>query len=159
MHTSSSIFASAISCSLPLPPAIFCDSEIWFLTALYDPLETVSMSCVVFVTYLSAKVFEGVALNSVDAEYRARLNSRKATGHCERHCQFIFSCHTIFAVQCLFQVSLQTSRRVYVQKNCLLPPCSSITSIKPGFSCSIEGTWLAKTPISPDSAGMLTCTL
>ena len=32
-HTSSSILASAMSCSLPLPPAIFCASAIWFLTA------------------------------------------------------------------------------------------------------------------------------
>ena len=32
-------------------------------------------------------------------------------------------------------------------------------STSPGFNCSIEGTWLASTPISPDSAGMLTCTL
>lgn len=31
--TSSSIFASAMSCSLPLPLATFCASEIWALTA------------------------------------------------------------------------------------------------------------------------------
>lgn len=49
--------------------------------------------------------------------------------------------------------------RVDLRKNCLLPPDSSITSTRPGFSCSMEGTWLARTPISPDSAGMLTWTL
>ena len=47
----------------------------------------------------------------------------------------------------------------HIRKKCLLPPLSSIISTKPGFSCSIEGTWLARTPISPDSAGMFTCTL
>jgi hypothetical protein len=45
------------------------------------------------------------------------------------------------------------------RKNCLLPPCSSMISTRPGFSCSIEGTWFAKTPISPVSAGRLTWTL
>lgn len=47
----------------------------------------------------------------------------------------------------------------HVRKNCLLPPLSSIISIRPGFSCSIEGTWFAKTPISPVSAARLTWTL
>jgi hypothetical protein len=42
------------------------------------------------------------------------------------------------------------------RKNCLLPPASSMTSTSPGFSCSIDGTWFAKTPISPVSAGRLT---
>jgi hypothetical protein len=33
IRTSSSILASAMSASLPLPLAIFCASAIWFLTA------------------------------------------------------------------------------------------------------------------------------
>lgn len=45
------------------------------------------------------------------------------------------------------------------QKNCLFPPLSSMTSTSPGRSCSIEGTCCANTPISPDSAGILTWTL
>jgi hypothetical protein len=36
MPTSSSILASAMSVSLPFPPAIFCASLIWFLTAYSD---------------------------------------------------------------------------------------------------------------------------
>lgn len=46
-----------------------------------------------------------------------------------------------------------------IRKNCLLAPLSSTISTRPGFSCSMEGTWLARTPISPPSAGMLTWTL
>ena len=46
----------------------------------------------------------------------------------------------------------------HVRKNCLLLPLSSTISTRPGFSCSMEGTWLARTPISPDSAGRLTWT-
>jgi hypothetical protein len=38
------------------------------------------------------------------------------------------------------------------------PPSSRI-STRPGFSCSMEGTWLARTPISPEAAGMLTWVL
>lgn len=45
-----------------------------------------------------------------------------------------------------------------VRKYCLLLPLSSMTSTRPGFSCSMEGTWLARTPISPETAGMLTWT-
>jgi hypothetical protein len=45
----------------------------------------------------------------------------------------------------------------YVRKNFLLP-LSSMISTTPALSCSIDGTWLARTPISPDSAGMLTWT-
>jgi len=63
------------------------------------------------------------------------------------------------AEQTLFHQVLQRSLLLHVRKNCLLPPLSSITSTSPGFNCSIEGTWLARTPISPDSAGMLTWTL
>ncbi len=48
--------------------------------------------------------------------------------------------------------------KLYARKNCLLPPLSSTTSTRPGFNCSMEGTWFARTPISPDSAGMLTWT-
>ena len=60
----------------------------------------------------------------------------------------------VFIHQSTFELPL-----AYLQKNCLLPPLSSIISTSPGFNCSMEGTWLAKTPISPDSAGMLICTL
>lgn len=47
-HTSSSILASAMSCSLPLPLAIFCASAIWFLTAyesLSVPRPPSSLNC------------------------------------------------------------------------------------------------------------------
>jgi hypothetical protein len=50
-------------------------------------------------------------------------------------------------------------RGVYERKNCLLPPLSSMTSMRPGFNCSTEGTCWARIPMSPDSAAMLTCTL
>jgi hypothetical protein len=46
-----------------------------------------------------------------------------------------------------------------VRKNCLLAPASSMISTRPGLSCSMAGTWLARIPISPDSAGMFTWTL
>ena len=46
-----------------------------------------------------------------------------------------------------------------VRKYCLVAPPSSTISTRPGFSCSMEGTWLARTPISPEAAGMLTWVL
>lgn len=46
-----------------------------------------------------------------------------------------------------------------IRKNCLVPPLSSMISTRPGFNCSMDGTWLARIPISPDSAGTLTWTL
>ena len=57
--------------------------------------------------------------------------------------------------------ALEPSRtgKLNIRKNCLLPPLSSIISTKPGFNCSIDGTWFDSMPISPDSAGTLTWTL
>ena len=50
--TSSSILASAMSCSLPLPLAIFCASAIWFLTAYFPSSQS------------KASVFSGSMLTS-----------------------------------------------------------------------------------------------
>lgn len=45
---------------------------------------------------------------------------------------------------------------IHIRKKVLLPPLSSMISTRPGFNCSMVGTWFARTPISPDSAGRLT---
>lgn len=90
------------------------------------------------------EVLQGVPLNGVDAQGRVGLDNGKATGDCNVLCKLELYSTSGFSSQ-------------DVRKNRLVP-LSSMTSTTPAFSCSIEGTWLARTPISPDSAGMLTWT-
>lgn len=162
--TSSSILASAISCSLPLPLAIFWASAIWFLTACVENRSLVRISEYrsTFGTYVGAEVLKRETLNSVDAQLGVGLDNGESTGDCSstgyacQHCSILHWCSRIdqswLAARC--QPGLSD-----VRKNFLVAPPSSTTSTRPGLSCSIEGTWLARTPISPDSAGMLTWTL
>ena len=124
IRTSSSIFASAISCSLPFPLAIFCASVICDLTASI---------------LKSSKGKPSTAL-MLSSEFGCTIAKPPDTAPTPLGA-------VIFARHC------------YVRKKDLFPPASSVTtSTTPGFNCSIEGTWFARTPISPDSAGMLTCT-
>lgn len=105
--------------------------------------------------YLSAEVLEGEALNSVDAELGAGLDGSETTRDCCSMCQ-PYSCIQNPSISCIFHACSPRSVKWDVRKNCLLPADSSITSTRPGLSCSMEGTWLARTPMSPVSAGMLT---
>ena len=92
-----------------------------------------------------AEVLKRVALDGIDAQDRVGLDDGEASRHCT-------------ASQVLVAALTWRGKDQDIRKNCLLLPLSSTTSIRPGFSCSMDGTWLARTPISPDSAGMLTCT-
>lgn len=119
------------------------------------------------ISYVRTKIFQRKPFHSVDAELRARLHNGKPSRHCrERTCQFVSRQLGIllipFARRHRLPLSIFKATPRYLRKYCLLPllpPLSSIISTSPGFNCSIEGTWLASTPISPDSAGILTCTL
>ena len=117
------------------------------------------------ITYVRAEIFQGKPFHGVDAELRAWLHNGEPSGHYhDSMCQCSLLDLIIILVDFLgMQVSIRQSSfklpLAYSQKNCLLPPLSSIISTSPGFNCSIEGTWFASTPISPDSAGILTCTL
>jgi hypothetical protein len=93
---------------------------------------------------LGTEVLQRVPFNGVDAQGGLGLDDSEATGNCN-------------ALRKPRAPRFKTPSRD-VRKNRLLLPFSSITSTTPGFSCSIDGTWLARTPISPDSAGMLTWT-
>lgn len=92
---------------------------------------------------LGAEVFERVGFNRVDAQLGVGLDDGEAAGD---------------------WIGLIMVRYIYIyihtdgdiRKKLLLPALSSMTSMTPGRSCSMDGTWLARTPISPDSAGMLT---
>ena len=134
-------------------------------------LETKSMSVCCKVggalknTYVRIKIFQGEPFHGVDAELRAWLHNGKPSGH---YRDSICQCIPLDLVNIIVDfLGMQVSVRqsffnlpfAYLQKNCLLPPLSSIISTSPGFNCSMEGTWFASTPISPDSAGILTCTL
>ena len=44
-----------------------------------------------------------------------------------------------------------------IPKNFFAVPFDSITSTRPGRIASMDGTWLARMPMSPVSAGMFTC--
>ena len=116
-------------------------------------------------TYVRTKIFQGKPFHGVDAELRAWLHDGESSGYYHNS---ICQCITLDLVNIFFDfLGMQVSMRqssfslpfAYLQKNCLLPPLSSIISTSPGFNCSMEGTWFASTPISPDSAGILTCTL
>jgi hypothetical protein len=98
---------------------------------------------------ISAEVLQRVGLGGVDAQDGVGLDRSKATGH-----------YMIVSSLVLLSVMQSQIRRGYInaRKNCLAAPLSSTTSTKPGLSCSMEGTWLARIPMSPDSAGMLTWT-
>ena len=81
-------------------------------------------------TYVGVKVLERVSFYCVDTEFGPRLDSCEAPGHLGKGFQSAFMTKT-------GQATLWHDN---IQKNCLLPPLSSMTSIKPGLSCSIEGT-------------------
>lgn len=145
--TSSSIFASAMSCSLPLPLAIFCASDIWELTA-----STLNSSRGYPSTAFMLRVESGWTTanppdtcNHIPVSFSSLLKSFGKVGR-----NFL---------RAMLPIDGRLSFGYNVQKNCLLPPLSSMISTKPGFSCSIEGTCCARIPISPDSAGILTWTL
>jgi hypothetical protein len=129
--TSSSIFASAMSCSLPFPLATFCASCICELTAC--------------------------SLNSSIGYPSTAFMLRTELGWTTAKPPDTLSIISLFPFS-LVQNQGRWRCRV-IRKNCLFPPLSSMISTKPGFSCSIEGTCWARIPISPDSAGILTCTL
>ena len=76
-RTSSSIFASAMSASLPLPLAIFWASAIWFLTACRASAKMFSYA--MLWSYLSAEVLQSVSLYGVDAENRVGLDGSEST--------------------------------------------------------------------------------
>ena len=85
-HTSSSILASAMSCSLPLPPATFWAESIWDLTAC---IEKSAVSTVwqrisenrYEITYVGAEVLKRETLDSVDAQLRVGLDNGETTGN------------------------------------------------------------------------------
>jgi hypothetical protein len=52
-------------------------------------------------------------------------------------------------------VENEERKRKKLPKNFLVV-VASMTSTTPGRSCSMEGTWLARIPISPETAAMLT---
>jgi hypothetical protein len=122
--TSSSILASAMSASLPLPLAIFWASAIWFLTACCD-----------------------ISYYALDLSIMSSTSALKSS-----------SGYPSTALMLRIEPGC-TVANPPERKNCLLPPCSSMISTRPGFNCSMEGTWPAKTPMSPVSAGRLTWTL
>lgn len=107
---------------------------------------------------LSAEILKGVTLNGVDAELGAGLDNGKATGNYSISCKPKGFSDMGAICCCCCRCSLRLRRTYDVRKYCLLEPLSSITSTRPGFNCSMEGTWLARTPISPETAGMLTWT-
>ena len=115
--------------------------------------------------YIGTEVFQRKPFDGIDTKLRAWLYNSEPSRHCRNHtCQRISHNLAILLIPLawtqffIYQPFLMLAL-AYLQKNCLLPPLSSIISTSPGFNCSMEGTWLASTPISPDSAGMLTCTL
>lgn len=94
---------------------------------------------------VDAEVLEREPLNCVDAQSRLGLHNGKPARNYRPGCKRQ-------APRSLCAPSRD------LRKNRFVLPFSSIISTTPGFSCSIDGTWLARTPISPDSAGMLTWT-
>ena len=116
-------------------------------------------------TYVRIEIFQGKPFHGVDAELRAWLHNGEASGHYQDSvCQcgpldLVMILVDFLGMQVPIRLPFFTLPFAYLQKNCLLPPLSSIISTSPGFNCSMEGTWFASTPISPDSAGILTCTL
>lgn len=102
-------------------------------------------------TYVGAEVFQGVTLDGVDAQLGVGLDNSETARHC----------HWEGIVSCIVPLHLDSvgGGRSDVRKYCLVAPPSSTISTIPGFSCSMEGTWLARTPISPEAAGMLTWVL
>ncbi len=109
-------------------------------------------------SYFRTEIFKRKSLNGVDAELRAGLHDCKASRNytgpqlADDITLRISSSCSVDAVA----VCIASSSCCDVRKNCLLPPLSSMTSTSPGFNCSIDGTWFASIPISPDSAGRLT---
>lgn len=83
IRTSSSILASAISCSLPLPPAIFWASAIWLRMACTSRLEIIALVLLSRrQTYVGAELLQRVTLDGVDAQLRVGLDNGEATRHC-----------------------------------------------------------------------------
>lgn len=139
-----------MSCSLPLPLAIFCASAICARTAWRMTVNIPSIIGPTGQAYIKGEVLQGEALHSIDAELGVGLNNGETT-------RDYFSETRRLAERFISEVQRHQSQNV--RKKRFVAPLSSMTSTTPGRSCSIEGTWLARTPISPDSAGMLTWTL
>jgi hypothetical protein len=95
---------------------------------------------------LNAELVEGVGLNGVDAQLGVGLDDSETSGD-YNGCKFM-------SRACPVQFDI--SSRAHIPKYCLVVPASSMISTRPGRSCSTEGTWFARTPMSPLSAGMLT---
>lgn len=105
------------------------------------------------ISYLGAEVLQGVTLDGVDAQLRVGLDN----GETARNCYPEVIVSWTYPPKLHFH-SVGGSRSD-VRKYCLVAPPSSTISTRPGLSCSMEGTWLARTPISPEAAGMLTWVL
>ena len=108
-------------------------------------------------TYLGTEVLEGKALDGVDAQLRVGLDNGETTGHCRKGKGYV-SGYSRVCRKALFRYAAR-ERGSDIRKYCLVAPPSSTISTRPGLSCSMEGTWLARTPISPEAAGMLTWVL
>lgn len=108
-------------------------------------------------SYICAEIFKGEPLHSVDAQLGIRLDDSKSSGDwIVKDTWSAYIPLRFFNPRPTPESSFQFG---HIRKNRLLPPLSSMISTKPGFNCSMDGTWFARTPISPDSAGMLTWTL
>lgn len=105
-------------------------------------------------THVGGEVLQREGLNSVDAELRVGLDNGKASRNYQSS-QWSVEHPAIIAFPVFSSISVDPESG-HVRKNFLLPPFSSMISTTPGFSCSMDGTWFARTPISPVSAGMLT---
>lgn len=108
-------------------------------------------------TYLGTEVLKGKTLDGVDAQLRVGLDNGEATGHCRKGKKYV-SEYSRVCRKALFRYAAR-ERGSDIRKYCLVAPPSSTISTRPGLSCSMEGTWLARTPISPEAAGMLTWVL
>lgn len=76
-----------MSCSLPLPPAIFWASVIWERTLWKceeSTLALLSTETEFEKTYVDAEVLKRVTLNSVDAQLGVGLNNGESTRHCPK---------------------------------------------------------------------------
>ena len=97
-------------------------------------------------TYVRIEIFQGEPFHGVDAELRAWLHNGEASGYYhDSSCQCSPLDIVIFLVDFLrmrvpIRISFFSLPFAYLQKNCLLPPLSSIISTSPGFNCSMEGT-------------------
>lgn len=93
-------------------------------------------------TYFDRKFLQRCTLNDVDSQLVVRVNGCEATGDCKG----------------LSQPKRDQENEVQdIPKNFCVP-LDSIISTTPGRKGSIDGTWLERIPMSPDSAGMFTWT-